>query len=458
MKKIYLSLLAAAAMTTAGYAQKPSVVSNGNVPASRTMEMNVGSALLNKTAANVPIVDTVDYYFWKQFFKKSTAPYTSFPTYSIVPTSTNVVASSAFGSIFRNTGAQAVFGAEALTMRAPSSPNGTVNVVLEIFNAPAGIPTGAALGSCTTGVSTSTAGVYVGCDFASPVLVNNEYVITLKPSSSNPADGITVFMTSATQPTSAATQNKFGEGNGYIRTSGGTWYSLTGVFTPTAETDFEPVVAARVGYSITADHSASTSQTVCNTAGVNYPNTSSAWLTNRQFNMNRFVKYWAPFTNPQYTVVANAADSIFTWNFGDGSTEYLTSPTHTYISVATSGSINDALIAKHMKMSGSNVKNLDSKSWSIYVNVCNVGLAENSIESKMSVYPNPATDKVVVYLNDVTANTKIEVMNALGQVVLATSNVSDKNELNTESLAKGVYFVKVSNGKESATSKLIINK
>lgn len=449
--------MAAAAMTTAGYAQKPTAVINGYSTGSKVLENNVGTTLMNKTAANVPVVDTVDYYFWKHALKKATAPYTSFPTYSIVPTSTNVLKEASFGSIFRNTGAQAVFGAEVLTSRAPSSPNGTINVQIQVFNAPGGVPTGAALGSCTSAVS-NTAGVYIGCDFASPVLVNNEYVIVYRPVSTNTLDGVSVFLTSANQPTAPSATNLWGESSGYVRTTGGVWYSLTGVFTPSTDTDYEPVVAARVGYSITADHSASTSQTVCNTAGVNYPNTSSAWLTNKQFNMNRFAKAWAPFTNPSYTVVTSVADSVFTWNFGDGTTEYVASPTHTYISVATSGSINDALIAKHMKMSGSMVKTLDSKSWSIYVNVCNVGLAENSIESKMSVYPNPATDKVVVYLNDVTANTKIEVMNALGQVVLATSNVSDKNELNTESLAKGVYFVKVSNGKESATSKLIINK
>ena len=45
----------------------------------------------------------------------------------------------------------------------------------------------------------------------------------------------------------------------------------------------------------------------------------------------------------------------------------------------------------------------------------------------------------------------------LGQVVISKSNVSDKNELNTESLSKGVYFVRVINGKVLSTTKLIIS-
>jgi hypothetical protein len=452
MKKIYLSLMAAAAISTVS-AQKPVATITEYAIGERIFENSTNSA--QKINANVPIIDTVDYYFWKQFLKKSTAPYNSFGTFSISPTHTNIVVSSSFGSIFRNTGTQVVTGADVLTRVPSNSAETSVTLRLDVYNAPGGVPAGASLANCTT-VVTGTAGTYYGCNFATPAIVSNEYVITLTPVTTNSLAGVSVFLTSANQPTSAATENKFGEGNGFIRTAAGQWFSLTGVFTPTAQTDAEPVVAARVGYSVTADH-ASTTMTTCNTVGVNYPNTSSSWFTNRQFNMNQFVKYWAPFTNPQYTVQANSADSIFTWNFGDNTTEYVTSPSHTYIAIGTNTVVNDQLIAKHMKMSGSRVKNLDVKTWTVSVTVCNVGLTENSLESKMAVYPNPATDKVVVYLNDANSNTQIQVLNALGQVVYTKNNVSDVNEISTSGLAQGVYFVRVTKGKEVATSKLVIN-
>jgi PKD repeat protein len=147
----------------------------------------------------------------------------------------------------------------------------------------------------------------------------------------------------------------------------------------------------------------------------------------------------------------------YTWNFGDGATQYGLSPTHTYSLVTMSGPVNDQLIARVFKMAGSGVKVTDSKSWTTNVQICNVGLTENSLESKLAVYPNPATDKVVVYLNNANSNTTIQLLNALGQVVYTKNNVSDRNEISTASLAQGVYFVRVTNGKEVATTKLVIN-
>ena len=101
---------------------------------------------------------------------------------------------------------------------------------------------------------------------------------------------------------------------------------------------------------------------------------------------------------------------------------------------------------------------LDSKSWSLNVKICNVGLTENSLVSQVGVYPNPATDKVTVYVNNASQDTQIQVLNALGQVVITHANITEKNELNTESLTKGIYFVKVGNAKNFTTSKLVISK
>ncbi len=148
-------------------------------------------------------------------------------------------------------------------------------------------------------------------------------------------------------------------------------------------------------------------------------------------------------------------------------TVYGSNPLYTY-SVMANSQVVSTLIAKLQHMSdywnsaymhpGTPPVYFDSQSWTTTVTVCNVGLTENSIENQFAIYPNPATDKVVVLLNNANTNTQIQVLNALGQVVLTRTNLTEKNELNTESLSKGVYFVRVSNGKESSTSKLIINK
>jgi hypothetical protein len=73
------------------------------------------------------------------------------------------------------------------------------------------------------------------------------------------------------------------------------------------------------------------------------------------------------------------------------------------------------------------------------------------------LYPNPAKDFLTVSIAN-AENTSIDVINALGQVVLTVKNATETNTINTANLAKGVYFVTVSNGQQKSTQKLVIEK
>lgn len=75
----------------------------------------------------------------------------------------------------------------------------------------------------------------------------------------------------------------------------------------------------------------------------------------------------------------------------------------------------------------------------------------------LSLYPNPAKDILTVSIANVD-NATINVINALGQVVLSLKNASETNTLNVANLAKGVYFVTVTNGQQKSTQKLVIEK
>lgn len=62
-------------------------------------------------------------------------------------------------------------------------------------------------------------------------------------------------------------------------------------------------------------------------------------------------------------------------------------------------------------------------------------------DSKVSLYPNPATDRVVVTAK---AGAEITVFDMMGRVVITKKIDSDVADLNISALAKGVYYVKVS--------------
>lgn len=77
---------------------------------------------------------------------------------------------------------------------------------------------------------------------------------------------------------------------------------------------------------------------------------------------------------------------------------------------------------------------------------------------ELSVYPNPASDKVNITLMNVSEDTVIELFNSLGQSVAHIGNVNYTNELDVADLPKGVYIIKVTNGNRVAAGKLVISR
>lgn len=465
MKKIYLSLLALAALTTATTAQNSEVKGTKMIATtSRTEGLENNTNVASRSAANTIIQDTLWYHSNKHMYLNTSANANSYWVYpSPYPTAT--VSLTHFGSSFENSGSLAITGLEAMCSRKGTSTSASVTVRVLLYNANAsGVIQMPALDSIT-GVVTGTSNTWVRGNFTVPQVVNGNFAIAYRKVATAPVtDTIMGWATDAKTTT-------YGEGLGRFRV-GGSWLSTTGQLGG-ATGDREFVVAPRVTYTVTADHS-STTFTTCNTVAVNYVNTTVSKASNRMFNLNAFYKKWKPLgilnPNPQYaTDLTSVVDSVFTWNFGDGSNPvYTVSPTKYYQAANTPTTFvsSDALVWKHKSMaaysnsaSGGNGANTsDIKTWTVQVNTCNVGLTENNIANQFAIYPNPATDKVIVVLNNSNSNSAIQVLNALGQVVLTKTNLTEKNELNTESLAKGVYFVRVTNGKESSTSKLIINK
>lgn len=94
------------------------------------------------------------------------------------------------------------------------------------------------------------------------------------------------------------------------------------------------------------------------------------------------------------------------------------------------------------------------------VTVTFVGVKDIAFLNNLSIFPNPASTKVFVDLDMKAANdVSIRIVNVTGQTVL-TQNLgniqSQRIELNTTSLARGVYMINFKIGAEMITNKLII--
>jgi choice-of-anchor B domain-containing protein len=84
-----------------------------------------------------------------------------------------------------------------------------------------------------------------------------------------------------------------------------------------------------------------------------------------------------------------------------------------------------------------------------------LGIENQNLKSSFDLFPNPSSQKTTITTSNNEVINTIEVFSILGQKVLVKDNINEpKYVLNTFSLHKGVYFVKINN---SLTKKLIIN-
>lgn len=98
----------------------------------------------------------------------------------------------------------------------------------------------------------------------------------------------------------------------------------------------------------------------------------------------------------------------------------------------------------------------DTDTVAIVVDACaSVGEIANGID--FSLFPNPANGMVTIKLSGVLSGTvELEMVNAIGQLVLNDQLNSQVNNINVDELETGVYFVKVSANNFMTIKKLIV--
>jgi len=93
--------------------------------------------------------------------------------------------------------------------------------------------------------------------------------------------------------------------------------------------------------------------------------------------------------------------------------------------------------------------------FSFAVNALTTGINEISAKD-FSVYPNPFTDIITIKNSSIAQNINVEILNIVGQVVFKEqmNNLVNTN-IDTKSLAKGVYFIRFISSEGIATKKLV---
>jgi len=396
----------------------------------------------NQKVTTAIITDTLWYFFNKHVYRNaSSVGFYTFP-------SPNTSGVTHFGSRFLNTGTITVTGLECVASRNATSPSASVTVRIYLANVSGGQPVLPFVDSVSV-VTTTTSGQFLGGNFTIPKTITGDFAVVYKCVPTVAGDSAKVWMNNANTAASTTTVagSKYGEGLGHLRFSP-TFTNTTGLFGP--GTDFEFLVAPRVGFQATAAVGTPTTSPLCTGTGYLFTQNSSAWFKNRQFNLNEFYRAWKPFLTSGL-----APDSVYTWNFGDatGNSYPAANTTHTY---AVAGTYNGTMTAMYQKMADNGTKAQDAATFSKTAAVCG-GVQNLSGIDAISVYPNPSVSGNVTIANLSNENT-IELYNMLGQSVYNTKADAGNFNADFSNLPHGTYFLKISAVNEKTKIvKLILN-
>lgn len=86
--------------------------------------------------------------------------------------------------------------------------------------------------------------------------------------------------------------------------------------------------------------------------------------------------------------------------------------------------------------------------------VTNVSTSDKN--ENLIIYPNPANDKLTVYLRNGSESGTIEIMDQYSKTVVSKNINAEKNQIDISNLSKGLYLVHFNNGQQQITQKLIV--
>jgi hypothetical protein len=146
------------------------------------------------------------------------------------------------------------------------------------------------------------------------------------------------------------------------------------------------------------------------------------------------------------------AGSFYVWDYGDGNTEpgFSNVGSHTY---TVAGVYN---VTAMVQAPAPNTNCITFAATTITITTV-TGLNDHGLSSSISVFPNPSNGVLTIKNHSSNASImKLNVMNALGEVVLNTAFDSEEKTLDLSNLTNGIYTLKIENGSGSTIQKIIL--
>lgn len=161
---------------------------------------------------------------------------------------------------------------------------------------------------------------------------------------------------------------------------------------------------------------------------------------------------------------SNLASNRYFWDFGDGNTSTLRNPSNTYqnfgsytvcLTVTDTITLCSNMFCDTLGMDSTG--NLKANGFTLVVrDPISTNIEENTLESSLSIYPNPANDQLTLSIGEIEQNVEVRVLDISGKLVQQTSiNANSIRNLDISNLEDGVYLLQLINGDDSAIKKFI---
>jgi len=116
---------------------------------------------------------------------------------------------------------------------------------------------------------------------------------------------------------------------------------------------------------------------------------------------------------------------------------------------------SNIIFNNELYFAGSN--NLGGELWKLSDNSLSTNDYNKTITQKLNIFPNPASNIVIIKMDDEIEIENVEIYNLLGKKVYTHKTSNQQNtEINISNLSKGMYVVKVKVNNFIISKKLII--
>ena len=149
--------------------------------------------------------------------------------------------------------------------------------------------------------------------------------------------------------------------------------------------------------------------------------------------------------------VNNSTDgNTYLWTFGDGASDTVMSPIHTY-------TVNGTYTVKLVVTNG-----CGSDSITVVLNVNSVGISNTStISDNINVFPNPSNGIINIQITSQSSNAQLRIMDASGKLIhnerINTLNGQYNNSIDLSNNSKGVYSLQIITNNQVITKKVVLD-